>query len=707
MLKRLLYVTPFALLPATEGHRKRMMMTLGKIREQGYQVDILFISKEYGWSDRFNRQAFREMQALADNFFHVHQPTPGDPAGAVYGIDEWWSEELDRYCEWLFANNGYETVFCNYVFMSRVFEAIRTRTRKLLETHDVFTGRKEMLLKQGLRPEFFYTSRIEERKGIKRADTVIAIKDEEAEFFQQLTSAEVVTLPFVEPVVAGVEEGASPRDPSCPVVFGFFGSGNSLNVQAIGAFADHLARSGEDGAGLYEVHLYGSVCNRLTGPLPAGVKVMGLLDEPAEFYRRVDCVVNFQEVSTGLKIKIAEALSFGAPLISLAHAFEGFGRPAHPAQACDGLPALVAQMRAAAADPGYLAQIAQASRAVERALVQRTQRMAARLFGSAETDPAMLFVVDGALYARSAVYRHLVASFRLAFIRSWGACLFLAAGEQPLGEFRAFADGFGRIAGEADLSALAPSSVLLLFRADGIEPDSMGRFGRVVLVEAACDLVRPGAARQLIAATSCDMMVARGRGSGPAGQAADPSAARPQLRLSLFRWMPWDLALAQRPQHFARADECWVFGSGDEEDRLNRLLRSVVAPRPLRVLSDPAAAHHLLFETRTVPVLVVAVGPCDEWALALEWLTVTGIEVRRFDPSPLGQAGAPRSTYLQPVSALVQPPRLERPGPPQPLGDWHASGWSELSDWLGQPGVRHAVPSSSSASLAGAVRVAP
>lgn len=705
MLKRLLFVTPFALLPAAEGHRKRMMMTLGQARRHGYQVDILFIAKEYGWSERFNRKAFREMQALADNFFHVHQPTPADPAGHVYGIDEWWSEELDRYCEWLFANNGYEAVFCNYVFLSRVFDSIRYRTRRLLETHDVFTGRKEMLLRNGLRPEFFYTSRAEERKGIKRADTVIAIKDEEADFFRRLTPAEVVTLPFVEPTVRVRERRKRPADG--PLVFGFFGSANSLNVQAVQAFVEFLAASGEQAAGLWEVHLYGTVCNRLSGGLPASVKSMGLLDEPGDFYAAVDCVVNFQQVSTGLKIKIAEALAYGVPLISLAHAFEGFGRPAHPAQACAGLPDLLAEMRAAATDPAHLADIAAASVTVERALVLRTERVAARLFGTAETDPAMLFVVDGALYARSVVYRHVVNAFRLAFVRSWAACLFLEAGVEPDGEFRAFADGFGRVADQHDLAALAPTSVLLLFAADLIPAHLVGRFARVVLVEVACDQERPGAAAHLRAATTGGLLTIRGRG-GDQSRIDRGDPARPVLFLSLFRWMPWDLALAQRPQHFSRDEGVWVLRSTAPDKRADALLCAVAGTRPIRFWDAQASGtvHQLLFEERVVPAAVFVLGDGAAFAPLLEWLTVTGVEVRRFPLADGGVAPAP-PRFLLPASALVAHVVPREPEPPKPLSDWHASGWSDLADWVGLPGELHSPSASSPASLGGADRVAP
>ena len=155
VVRRALFVTPFALTPRTEGHRKRMAMTFDRLVADGYQVDVLFISREYEWSTLFNADTFRELQSLGDVAHFVHAETPGMPIGDFYQVDEWWPEQATEYCRWLFANNGYEIVFCNYIFMSRVYELCDRATVKVLDTHDLFADRQKLLAAHGLPAEFF------------------------------------------------------------------------------------------------------------------------------------------------------------------------------------------------------------------------------------------------------------------------------------------------------------------------------------------------------------------------------------------------------------------------------------------------------------------------------------------------------------------------------------------------------------------------
>ena len=363
--RRALFVTPFALLPRTEGHRKRMAVTFDKLIEQGFQVDVLFISREYEWSSLFNRDIFKDLQSLSDVFHYVHAPAPGKPAGEFYALDEWWPDQATDYCEWLFANNGYELIFCNYIFMSKVFELCRRPAVKIVDTHDIFADRHKLLLENGLTPEFFYTNRRSEAAGLDRADIAIAIKEEEAEHFRRISDPRVITLPHVEEISLGeqleprIEEGRKLR-------FGFFGSANSINVKNVVEFVRYLEETQPEAGFPFELWLFGSLCRRLKGPMPDYVKLGGMVPKTADFYRAVDCVINPQYFSTGLKIKIAEALAFGVPLISHRHSFEGFGEPLDSAHDCPDFAGVVTEMRRVVENRGRLIELAEVSRAVQR-----------------------------------------------------------------------------------------------------------------------------------------------------------------------------------------------------------------------------------------------------------------------------------------------------------------------------------------------------
>ncbi len=318
-------------------------MTFDAIKQAGFELHVLFIPREYEWSEMFNPALYKEILNIADMTFFCHAQTPGPPAQEVYELDEWWPSHADDYCRWLFANNGYEIVFCNYIFLSRIFLLADRSVVKVVDTHDVFADRKQMLLENGLKPEFFYTTEADEREGLGRADVALAIKEQEAEYFRDISDVRVITLPYFEPSVPG-RPAPMVRAHGGRIRFGFFGSSNSINVKNIVEFANFLAAGEPEGGFPFELWLYGTLCRRMPVNLPSVVRLGGLVDTVDEFYDNVDAVVNPQYFSTGLKIKVAEALAYHAPLICHRHSFEGFGAPLHPAQNCRDFDAVLAAM---------------------------------------------------------------------------------------------------------------------------------------------------------------------------------------------------------------------------------------------------------------------------------------------------------------------------------------------------------------------------
>ena len=87
-----------------------------------------------------------------------------------------------------------------------------------------------------------------------------------------------------------------------------------------------------------EVIIAGNVCDGIAEDYPFAKK-LGFLDDSAEFYRMVVAGVIPLEFSTGIKIKVAEALAWNVPVLATRDAFDGF-RAYHPTQHAPTLPAL-------------------------------------------------------------------------------------------------------------------------------------------------------------------------------------------------------------------------------------------------------------------------------------------------------------------------------------------------------------------------------
>jgi len=78
------------------------------------------------------------------------------------------------------------------------------------------------------------------------------------------------------------------------------------------------------------VIIAGNVCEGIPEDYPFARK-LGFLDDSGEFYRAVDAVLIPLEFSTGIKIKVAEALARNVPVLATRDALDGF-KAYHPTQ---------------------------------------------------------------------------------------------------------------------------------------------------------------------------------------------------------------------------------------------------------------------------------------------------------------------------------------------------------------------------------------
>ena len=101
-------------------------------------------------------------------------------------------------CNWLSWGIYFDIVLVNYAFFSKCFDYLDKNILKILDTHDVMTGRKEMLLDNNLPVDFFYTTAEQERIALERASLVLAIKPSEGKHFRNLAATPVLVLGHFE-----------------------------------------------------------------------------------------------------------------------------------------------------------------------------------------------------------------------------------------------------------------------------------------------------------------------------------------------------------------------------------------------------------------------------------------------------------------------------------------------------------------------------
>jgi glycosyltransferase involved in cell wall biosynthesis len=327
--RKALVLSPAASHPQNYGNRRRVFQTTDQLRQWGYEIHFLLYPMEPDWMDRV-QESERDMRQDWDSFAIIPSSRPlplqTPPASGEYHfIDEWWDPAIDTYLSWLFSHDFFDAFVVNYAFLSKAFEFAPPDTVKILETHDRFSGRKELLASLKARLESFYTTEEEEARALARSDVVVAIKDSEADFYRTLTDRRVISVPFspeLQPALPDISD-VREAEASAPLRVGFIGALNVVNVANMQMFLEAFEKIRDVYAEPVMLDIAGEVCLHLQTSSPY-VRLLGRVETLDSFYDSLDVVIAPMMLSTGLKIKVAEALSYGKAVVATENGFDGF-----------------------------------------------------------------------------------------------------------------------------------------------------------------------------------------------------------------------------------------------------------------------------------------------------------------------------------------------------------------------------------------------
>lgn len=394
-LSDVLVLSPTPSHPHDFGNRKRIYEVCAGLKRRGARISFVHYPLEADWRGRCPAHALAAMRAEWDD---VHVIAPSVPIHAAskgldHALDEWWDPALEPFLRWYFASRHFDAMLVNYVYLSRALMLRPRGCLGILDTHDKFSGRRQLLASIGIGPEFFHITEQDERTGLERADLVLAIKEQEQALFQSRVDRRVLTLPYAEPS-RWIDPPA--EDPDGYLRIGLLGARNNLNVFNIRRFLEVALPHARSHIAPLRFVLAGSMCTDLAALFRGEglVDFMGHVGDVADFYRAVDLVVVPMDISSGQKIKIGEALGFGVPLISHAHAFEGYS-PSHRLHSCSSFQ----QMAEACIDVSFNREMLTAlSSASRRSAVVQLKAAEDALDTVAETISAArrreVFVVD-------------------------------------------------------------------------------------------------------------------------------------------------------------------------------------------------------------------------------------------------------------------------------------------------------------------------
>lgn len=297
--------------PPHAGNSARVASFGSRLRKLGHEVNFVYFDHQ----SPMTPEQRHGMMAQWDTFHYIpfRRGERPDRNGEPWHADDWFQSDIGTHVGSICAALRPEVVICNYAFHSKLFEFVDPDAIRVIDTHDVFSGRHLLLDHAGLPRRFYYTDIATEALQLRRADLIISIQQDETDFFKRIICKPIVTVGHLtEKMIRQHPDNALPQ-------VGFIASGNDLNRQALAAY---LEAAGQDlAAGHYNLVVAGTICDRL--PEMPGLTKLGRVEDLASFYGSVDLAINPMEHGTGLKIKTVEALQHGVPLISTACGFDG------------------------------------------------------------------------------------------------------------------------------------------------------------------------------------------------------------------------------------------------------------------------------------------------------------------------------------------------------------------------------------------------
>lgn len=336
----ILVTSPIPSHPQNHGNRARVTALCRALQNRGAQIHYI-----YGGLEDLPEQQELAMRAAWDHV-HILPHHRLDARKKSYkthhAIDDWYTDNVTERALKVLATWKIDYCIANYVWFSKWLTAVPAGIPKYIDTHDVFGDRHKQLEADGLPVSWFHTSPEQEAIALKRADTIIAIQDQEAGVLQSRSSVPVQTLGhFIEPdfIAPGKQ---SPDD---RIKVGYMASDNPINQKSLELLAAEISKRPTLND-RYDFILAGAICQCDAAENPLFQK-QGFVESPRDFYASVDLVINPNMGGSGLKIKSVEAMAHGKALLATRDAMAGIDCTA-PYHGCKNVAALMDHLLALA-----------------------------------------------------------------------------------------------------------------------------------------------------------------------------------------------------------------------------------------------------------------------------------------------------------------------------------------------------------------------
>ena len=334
--------------PPQAGNQYRIARILDWLAKQGYQVLVVVVPmSDVPLSDEHREAAFKKYRNIVVCYSHgLVQTSLKSLDISVNSLEGRLVTEVLRQCERSSQNekcplHEFERRMChealigfmaeiakqvpnaiyyiNYGFMTRFLDYLPHKALSFVDTHDIFSQKGKKIFGYGIRSETPMKEG-EERRMLRRSDALLAIQSGDAQELSALVPGKEVLTVGVD--FACVDVGLPPSTPTVLMV----ASDNALNVKGIRDFLRFAWPNIKSTIGGVELILVGRIGNAVHTEDPQ-VKVVGVVDSLAPYYKQARVVVNPAIAGTGLKVKTVESVAYLRPVVTWPHGVDGIGEP--------------------------------------------------------------------------------------------------------------------------------------------------------------------------------------------------------------------------------------------------------------------------------------------------------------------------------------------------------------------------------------------
>lgn len=329
MSRKLLIISPTPTHPQNAGNRARIFSFIEQAKTCGLSIYFLYVNMEGVPNDEMKSYWGDKLYVLETTKYpNIEKPRTYKERtlrklGVInieqykynYHLDDWFDDNILVYCKELQNKLNFDFVLTEYIFMSKALTVFPHKTIKIIDTHDCFTDRYKVypLMENGLRSsKWFSTYKCDERKGLNRADRIVAIQNNEANYFRSLTNKKVITIGhlFEDTIEKKTDRVSTQR-------LLIFGSSNPINIDGYNFFVDNVWPLIKTKLPTCELVIAGLICEAIERR--EDIIYIGVVDDKAEAYNDISIAINPMTYGSGLKIKTLEALIYGVPVVSTSH----------------------------------------------------------------------------------------------------------------------------------------------------------------------------------------------------------------------------------------------------------------------------------------------------------------------------------------------------------------------------------------------------